>query len=72
MHKPQPTALRQHFLHFLEKGRDGVGPWIITFIIILNKDLKSMVKGIFIWPSNTESQNMGRDDQEAWQFLKEN
>lgn len=66
------NSFKATLLALLREGRDGVGPWIITFIIILNMDLKFMVKGFFIWPSNTESQNMGRDDQGAWQFLKEN
>lgn len=66
------NSFKATLLALLREGRDGVGPWIITFIIILNMDLKFMVKGFFIWPSNTESQNMGQDDQGAWKFLKEN
>lgn len=66
------NSFKATLLALLREGRDGIGPWIITFIIFLNMHLKFMVKGFFIWPSNTESQNMGRDDQGAWQFLKEN
>ena len=42
------NSFKATLLALLREGRDGVGPWIITFIIILNMDLKFMVKGFFI------------------------
>lgn len=64
------TAFRQHFLHFLEKGRNGVGPWIIIFIIILNMDIKFIVKRLFMSPDNTESQDMGQRNKEHDSFSR--